>query len=168
MIPPSFPFMTIAALKRKFEALNTDVVSQQAVATTAEHIVTENKRQLYDGKLATGADIGPSYLNDPYFKSKESAQRYSNWKDKITPNPKRKKGIPNLYIDGTFYRSIEVKVDVKKIRYGSKTDLGRKIKNKFTGEIYGLGGEYKISYVQTHLKPEFLKGITAATGLKFK
>src|SRR5258708_7633887 len=99
---------TFIDLKKKFEALNTDKIITKIMDDTQVQLLEENKEQMYDGKLKTGGNITPSYLEDPYFKSRESAQRYSDWKDRITPNPERESGVPNLFINGKFYDSLKI------------------------------------------------------------
>ena len=157
---------TVANLLRKFQTLNPDAVSERAVAQTKDQLLTINKRQLFDGKLRTGQDLSPTYLEDPYFKTPAAAQRYSDWKDRITPNPKRKKGVANLFIDGTYHGSIEITVDGDIIHYGSTFAHADAIEAEFTENIYGVGGEYKSEYLDGSLRPAFKGLMEAATGLK--
>jgi hypothetical protein len=150
-------------LIKKFEALTFDEVAAQSVDQTKDKIVSENLDQLYAGKNSTGQDITPSYFNDPYFKSQESAQRYSDWKDKITPSQKRKSGTPNLYINGAYHKSINVIVQGLNIRYDSSFSEASQIENKYDN-LYGLGGEFKRAYLDI-LQPVFIGKIKALVGL---
>ena len=104
------------------------------IENTKEQILIKNKQQLMEGIKGDGNEITPSYLNDPYFKTKESAQRYSNWKDKITPNSKRKSGTPNLYINGFYHNTIEINVKGEKIITENKTTIGKKVKIELIGQ----------------------------------
>jgi hypothetical protein len=83
--------------------------------------------QLLCGTDGTGRYLEPTYDNDPYFQRKhwrhtdedgtvyEGAAGYKAWKMKITPpqaNQDLKLGarpdeVPNLFIDGTFYNTID-------------------------------------------------------------
>lgn len=138
-------------LKAAKEVLNT--TAENAIDLTKEIYTRENTEQMLEGKNRYGEDLSPSYLNDPYFKSKESAQRYSDWKDRITPNPKRKKGVPNLYIVGTYHKSITSRVINGRIVVESTFDAANKIENKYNG-LYGLSTPFQIDYVKK-MRPIF-------------
>lgn len=157
---------TIANLLRKFETLDTDKVSAVAVDQTKGQLLDENKAQLYAGKLNTGQNLSPTYQQDPYFKSPASAQRYSDWKDSITPNSERESGVPNLFIKGTFFASISIVVDGELINFDSFFAPASDIERKFTANIYGLGGKYKQEYVNKDLRPAFKSEMERSTGLK--
>lgn len=148
--------ITIADMERRALALKQSIetLTVKAIDQTKEQLLEANRDQLYDGKNRLGQDITPGYLDDPYFKTKESAQRYSDWKDTITPNPDRTKGIPNLYIVGTYHKSIKIDVSGLSIVY-TATFRGEDIERKYGENIYGLGGERKVRYTQGVLKPVY-------------
>lgn len=157
---------TIANLLRNFSALDTDKVSAVAVDQTKGQLLDENKAQLFAGKLNTGQNLSPTYQEDPYFKTPAAAQRYSDWKDRITPNSERESGVPNLFINGTFFASISIAVDGQIITFDSSFAPSVAIAQKFTDAIYGLGGKYKQEYVEQDLRPVFKVGMEQAIGLK--
>ena len=74
------------------------------------------KDQLYAGLDGDEKDLRPTYFEDPYFKSRASAENYSKWKDALSQRGEsifapRKRGTPNLIITGTaFYNRIRVDV----------------------------------------------------------
>lgn len=149
---------TISKLISNLSSVKLENVLQEEIADKSEELLDAQRNQLLEGKLSTGLDITPSYLDDPFFKSRESAQRYSNWKDKITPNPKRKKGTPNLYIIGTLHSSISVALTAKSAVF----DLAFKkpdIISKFTENILGLNEEKAAEYSQNHIAPGATKRI---------
>lgn len=127
-------------------------------------LVEYNKEQMLEGKNRFGSDL-PSYLSDPYFKTPEAALRYSKWKDKITPNPKRKSGIMNFYIVGRYHNSITATINSGRINYDA-TFLGREIESKYGDEMYGLGGEIKKDFIKEKLRPVFNQKVSDAIGLK--
>ena len=135
-------------------------VCSDAVAQTKDDLLKINKEQLYDGKLKTGADLSPTYLDDPYFKTPASAKRYSDWKDQITPNSKRKSGVPNLFITGVFYDSLSISISGLDIKTDSSFHSASDIESKFSTDIFGLGGEYKEEYLDM-IKPIVLEDLTA-------
>jgi len=151
-----------------FKAMNLQDIAEEVLNTTGPIALEANKDQLYDGKLSTGEDISPTYLEDPYFKSKESAQRYSDWKDEITPNKRRKKGVSNLFINGAYYASIQVQAKGGGLLYRSSFTDAADIESKFSLDVYGLGGEYRDSFLEDNLVPEWQQRIESETGLKFK
>lgn len=144
---------TINNLLTAVEKIDIGQTCSASVDTTKNDYLQKNRDQLFDGKTKSGADLSPSYLDDPYFKSPEAAQRYSDWKDRITPNDKRKKGVPNLFINGTFYRSLLVQVQGEEIKTESTFSESSDIVSKFSGDIYGLGGSYKSEYIVENLAP---------------
>lgn len=109
-----------------------------------------------EGKGRDGTDLSPTYLEDPYFKTKEAAQRYSDWKDKITPNPIRKSGVPNLYINGFYHNSIGLTITSTSLNFVSKSYMGSDIERKFGERIHGLNTEKRIIYVSGFLRPDFM------------
>lgn len=154
-------------MKKRFEALNTDKVINEVVQDSTGELADLNRDQMYDGKTKDGNNITPSYLDDPYFKSRESAKRYSDWKDKITPSSKRSPGTPNLFINGRYHNSIRVVASSDKVTFQTQDPAARSIEAKFD-KIYGLGGEYKKNFLKDTLQPKIKEKITKATGLKFK
>lgn len=134
-------------------------ICSDAVADTKEDLLRINKEQLYDGKLKTGADLSPTYLDDPYFKTPASAKRYSDWKDQITPNSKRKSGVPNLFITGVFYDSLSISISGMDVDVDSSFSKATDIESKFSTAIFGLGGEYKEDYLEI-VKPVVFEDLT--------
>lgn len=150
---------TIKSFKQKLERLNVADEAGKAIATTTTELVDFNRQQMMEGKRRDGNDISPSYLEDPWFKSLKQAQAYSNWKDRITPNPERKKGVPNLFIVGTYHNTIEAFMRDKKIVFHSTFDGAADIEKTFGDEIYGLNAEKRVEYIKEFLRPEFIKNI---------
>lgn len=160
--------MTILELYNRVSQLDTDKIITESVDETKDVILASNKEQLLEGKLSTGADISPTYQEDPFFKTPEAAQRYSDWKDKITPNPNRKPGVPNLFINGFFHNSIKIELQGDAITYSSNVALGGKIQSKYGDNIYGLNANFKSQYLDNYLSPLIRQQIESFTGLKFR
>lgn len=138
-------------------------ISQDSIIQVKDELLTLNKEQMYDGKRADGQDIAPSYFNDPYFKQPGAGQRYSAWKDKITPNPKRSSGTPNLFINGTYYDTITITVLKDRIEYNSNFEQGA-LEQKYGPKIYSLGGEYRQRWIE-FLQPVFMNNVRDACKL---
>jgi hypothetical protein len=150
---------TLSDLKKRLLSLKGKelTLASEAIQENDEKILSLNRQQLFDGKKSDGSDLSPTYLNDPYFKTREAAQRYSDWKDKITPNSKRKKGVPNLFINGYFHNSIEVDIDKKGLSFSSN-ELGIDIVPKFGGDIFGLNSESRVELNKT-VEPLFISKV---------
>lgn len=158
---------TIRGLYNKFLTVDPDKIARETIEGTEEEIRQYNLQQLLDGKTNQGTDIHPTYLEDPFFKTLEQAQAYSEWKDRISPRSNRKSGVPNLYINGYYHSTRQVKIVGDKIvynsTYGEITDIDQKYKN-----IDGLSPDSRKKYIPFVLRPAFKHHIEAATGLKMK
>lgn len=144
--------------------MDTNVVAIDVMKANIDVLGEINQQQLYAGKRRDGLDLFPTYQNDPYFDSPEAAQRYSDWKDRITPNPKRRPGVPNLFINGYYYSRRTNTISGDKIVFDNDyIDLAE----KYGDEINGLGGEYKIEFKDLFLMPAFKEEIKKLIGLKF-
>lgn len=148
--------ITASALLEKWTQIDVELIAEVSVANTKEEMLDLNLEQMMEGKTKEGTDISPSYLEDPYFKSRESAQRYSDWKDKITPNPKRKKGVPNYYINGQYHSSIEIEVNGESIDFSSSFSGAADIAQKTGGKLFGLNAEKRVPYIDNYLRKEFM------------
>jgi hypothetical protein len=131
--------MNFLTLHRNFTTLIGEL-NQLVLDSAMEEklfIAELNREQLWNGETSNEGTISPKYSQDPYFKSPEAAARYAAWKNKITPSPKRDIDTPNLYINGTYHRSIYTKRDKDGITTDSNIALGQKIQTKFKN-IKGL------------------------------
>lgn len=147
---------TIKQFKKRVQNLNAGAVAQKSLTATADQLLELNSQQMLDGKRRDGQDISPTYLEDPFFKSKKQAQAYSDWKDRITPSSVRKKGVPNLYINGTYHGSIEVDVSGEALLFSSSFPGASDIDRTFP-LIHGLNSEYRTIYVTDSLRPKFME-----------
>jgi hypothetical protein len=159
---------TIRGLYNKLLTVDPDKIARETMEGTEEEIRQYNLQQLIDGKTNQGTDISPSYLEDPFFKTREDAQAYSDWKDRISPRSNRRPGVPNLYINGYYHSTRDVKIVGDKIVYRSAfgeifTDIDEKYKN-----LDGLNPESRAKYIPFVLRPVFNHLIQQATGLKMK
>lgn len=89
-------------------------------------VETAIREQLYAGLDGDENELTPTYTGDPYFYQRyknprtavREAERYRDWKNDITPPEEshhmhfrpRDWDTPNLFIDGTFHRSIRASV----------------------------------------------------------
>lgn len=156
---------TILAFKKRVQALKPVEAAKAALVTTGDRLVEINREQMLEGKRKDGNDISPTHLEDPFFENVEEAIGYSEWKDTITPHPKRKSGVPNLYIDGTFHRSITMDVTGDSLKFRSTFAAAAEIERKFA-LIYGLNSEKRAFYINGWLRKEFVETIKQSLKLR--
>ncbi len=158
--------MTIKGLNSRLKKMNTNNIIDETMKENLDALEAKNRDQLLAGKNRSGDDIFPTYLQDPYFKTPQAAQRYSDWKDKITPGHGRKSGVPNLYITGQYHKSRNISISGDVIHYEA-TFLGPEIDKKYGSQVAGLGGDFKKEFISETLRPTLNKKITNAIGVKF-
>lgn len=160
--------MTIKGLLRKAEDLQAkyQIAIVGVFVDNVTYLGILNKQQLLAGRRSDGQEITPGYLEDPYFKTRAQAQAYSDWKDRITPNPLRRPGVPNLFINGYYHDSRHITILGEKIIYHADYK-GEEIEQKYGDEINGVGGDFKVAFLQLHIRPSLQVEFTNIIGLKF-
>lgn len=148
-------------------ALDHNKIAQETMEGTEDELNQYNLQQLLDGKTNQGTDISPTYLEDPFFKTQEQAQAYSDWKDRISPPSNRRKGVPNLFINGYYHSTRKVVIQGERIvfssPYGEQHGFEEKYKN-----LDGLNPDSRKKFIPEVLQPMFNHLIQQATGLKIK
>jgi hypothetical protein len=147
-------------LSNNLKTLNLVEMIQRLMQEDEPLLLALQKDQLYAGQDANGDSLRPSYLEDPYFKSRDAAQRYSDWKDRLdqrTPNEifhKRPAGTPNLIITGTwFYNTLVADVGNGKLVLRSDSWLFPKLETKYGNALLGLNQTALRYYVEEILFP---------------
>lgn len=143
-----------------------DIVSEagKIVQDNKQQVLELNKDQLWAGENTEGMPIRPSYFEDPFFKTKQQARAYANWKQKITPNPNRHYGTPNLYINGYYYRSLDMRVQGTEVVYTSTLIGGEDIDAQYQN-IRGLSPINMQRFINTKILPELIQALNNAIGL---
>lgn len=140
------------------------------IRTTLEEnevdLLNRQSKQLLRGLASDGGYLQPYYSEDPYFKSRESANRYAEWKKTLTyPRHKedRPTDVPNLYINGKFHSEIEVEFHSDDLQFVGGTATARDIMGKYGEENFGLTdeswSEVADEYLTESLKQELLNKI---------
>lgn len=144
--------MTLGTLLDKVKAvqqgLQTGEYMREALRPREQLIMSHQYQQLFDGKASNGEDIRPYYTEDikprGYFRSRESAERYAQWKLNGIPYPyraDRNPDAPNLYITGKFHEELGVKFLQDTIVIGAKTIYAANIVAKYGLSTFGLTGD---------------------------
>jgi hypothetical protein len=123
---------------------------QEIVSSHPEKLSDLQRDQMMEGRGVDGEFIRPFYSENPYFKSKESADRYANWKQKITPNPQRPKDVPNLYINGYFHDSLYTKFMGNEFEMESNASFGDNVFNVHKN-AQGLNEEKRLLFLNVLL-----------------
>lgn len=152
---------TALTILKKLESINVKDAAAKSILGTEEKYGELLKDQLLHGKGSDGEDLKPGYLEDPYFKSRESAERYLKWKERISPNVGRNPNAPNLYITGVYHDSLSVKTNYDGVQISSSAPFSFNIEQKYGGKESILGGEFRKEYVFKTVRPEFVKQIKA-------
>lgn len=142
-------------LSQNLKTLNLVEIIQSLMQEDEELLLSLQKDQLYAGQDANGDGLRPTYQDDPYFKTRDAAQRYSDWKDRLeqrTHNPlfvKRPPGTPNLIITGGwFYNTLVADVGNGKLVIRSDSWLIGKLESKYGQYLLGLSSVALTYYVE--------------------
>lgn len=88
-------------------------IVQSALSSYEGDMIRMQQEQLFAGLRSDGKQLTPSILEDPFFRSKKSAERYAQRKKRLMigfPNEnKRRFATPNLYINGYFHEGFYIK-----------------------------------------------------------
>jgi hypothetical protein len=118
----------------------------QTLRENKKVVLDLQESQLLSGQDANGKWLTPSYLNDPFFKSRESAERYRQRKIKKSALHEGLKRYdifgrngghtPNLIYSDTvrksqFYRQLKVEVADETLRIHSSWSKAPNVENKY-------------------------------------
>lgn len=160
--------MTLHEMQRRLKGFS--IVSEMAdsVEETKDEIISLNRMQLLRGLTKEGDYLSPKYSEDPFFKSKESAQRYAAWKKKIEPvKTDRPEDVPNLFITGVFHNEIKIDVNASEYTFSNSASFASSVEGKFK-DIYGMTTESKSeTYIPEYLLPAVKKKVINKLGFKF-
>lgn len=139
----------LGVLSDRLSQLSTELVGfmRESMKNEETNIIDLQRTQLLSGKRADGKDITPLYTEDSYFKSAESAQRYADWKAKMTYPKKVERNplAPNLYIagvknEGRFHSELGVEFREDEMEFVGTTAYSKKIMAKYP-DTFGLTDE---------------------------
>lgn len=127
------------------DGLQTGELVRDTIVRHPDDILELQKQQLFSGLASNGEDIRPYYSEDlkpaGYFKSAESAKRYSAWKETGINYPyaaNRNPDAPNLYINGRFHDELGVQFDAQTVSVVGTTGYSKGIVAKYGIQTFGL------------------------------
>ena len=158
---------TIKQVKEKFEraynALPRAIADK--VMQTQDVLLDLNRDQLLSGRNADGETITPSYTQDPFFKSREQAERYLKIKQGLESEhkgrmrfvqlcPEKGSDTPNLIVNGRlFHNYFFIKVTNEAYKIGSTGEAAADIESKYNNRVFGLAPKSKEFYYFGFIRP---------------
>lgn len=148
--------------------VNTMLQSEEVRDVCSNHsedILDMVRIQLLEGKAANGENLRPSYSEDlqpgGFFKSRESAKRYADWKLTISYPAQvgRDPDTPNLYINGKFHSELDLKVGDSAMMVDGSTAYADRIMDKYGKQNFGLTDENCNILAKDYLYPTLIKKI---------
>lgn len=139
----------------------------KAVNDNRDVILSLNKDQMLLGRNAEGKEFTPSYLNDDYFRTPESAMRYAEMKYRLeaehktrisnpTLYPSKGKDTPNLIVTGLFQDGMFIETDKDSFTIDSNYIESAEIEQKYGGLVFGLSPESKVFFYDHYLKKKLI------------
>ena len=132
-------------VKEVNDGLQTGELIRNVVVTHPDDILELQRQQLFSGLTSTGEDIRPYYSEDlkpsGFFRSKESAARYTAWKKDGISYPyraNRNPDAPNLYINGRFHDELGVQFAADTVGVVPTTSYASNIVAKYGISTFGL------------------------------
>ena len=142
--------MTISSLLENAKAVQSGLqgsLVREVLQMHGTEIVEQQRIQLLEGKNSHGEDIHPLYTEDikprGWFKTRESAQRYADWKQTISYpySVRRNPNAPNLYITGVFHDDLGVDFGSDAVAIIPDTAYAANIMSKYGRGMFGLSME---------------------------
>lgn len=161
--------MTISSLLANAKAVQSGLqgsLVREVLQMHGTEIVEQQRIQLLEGKNSHGEDIHPFYTEDVkprgWFKTKESAQRYADWKQTISYpySVRRNPNAPNLYITGVFHDDLGVNFGSDAVEIIPDTAYAANIMSKYGRGMFGLSFEkWGVIFGEKGAKDELIEKI---------
>ena len=129
------------------DGMQTGRLAREVLMRHGDHIVEQQRIQLFMGKGSDGRDLHPFYSEDVqprgYFKSGASARQYAAWKQTISYpyQVQRNPDAPNLYITGVFHDDLNVEFGSDSLSIVPDSAYAANIMAKYGFGIFGLNAE---------------------------
>lgn len=143
---------------KNIEALDVEETAVQSLDNKKHEALQLNLVQMFRGLKATTGYISPRYSEDPFFKTRQQALLYAQWKMKISPHTDRPEDVPNLFINGRYHQSIEITASKEGYNFSSEDKNAKDIEETFK-EIYGLNAESREYFIEDNLYPDMLEKV---------
>jgi hypothetical protein len=84
---------------QRWKQLNFEALAMQHIEAVKGYIASLNRSQMTKG-LGNDGEYMPTYLEDPFFKTRAQAIGYMNYKRKVSPNTQKPAEVRDYYING--------------------------------------------------------------------
>lgn len=148
----------------KLRAFDFGQEMTKIVEDNEDKIEDLQREQMLEGRGVDGDYIHPFYSENPWFKKPGAALRYAQWKQKITPNPKRPLDVPNLFVDGTFHKSLFVEVNAPMFEVKTDASFGDDV-FAVHQNAQGLDEDSRMQFAEEVTLPEIKESLLEKTGL---
>lgn len=152
---------------------NIDNKIASIVEENKDVLLSINKDQLLLGRDSEGNILSPSYIEDPYFKTKEHAESYARMKYALESKhnhriwfpaqyPDKDRNTPNLIVRGNFQDEMYITTGKDEFKINSTYIDSNDIDNKYKGKVFGIAPRYReyfyIEFMKDDLK-RYLYGL---------
>jgi len=168
------PFLImIRDLMDRFEWLQdrigeTPVLVGGIVEEYDDVILSLNRDQLLSGRNTEGMPLTPGYLDDPYFNSRDAAERYARMKYALESQhrarmwnpqlfPDKDSNTPNLIVRGDFQDGMYINTTKDSYGIGSTYHSSNDIETKYHHRVFGLAEVSKSYFWNNFLGPSLKK-----------
>ena len=145
-------------------------VINSVVSSKKDVLLSLNRDQMLLGRNSDGEVLGPSYLQDPYFKTPEKAKNYAEMKYKLegvhnnmitNPQlfPNKNKDTPNLIVTGPFQDSMFILLGENEYEIGSTYIDTPDIESKYNHKVFGIAPESRAYFYRQWLLPVLIKSL---------
>jgi hypothetical protein len=142
---------TVSQVIRNVRAVGQQEIAQESIQATAPQYLEKQKAQLSEGLNKDGSPILPKYAPRTVQIKKRKGQRTD---------------VVTLRDTGDFYQDTFLDVRDSSFVIDSANPKTQDLLDKYGEDIFGIGGDFKASYVNEDLKPVFQKSIKQAMKLK--
>lgn len=153
----------IEAITEKWRSVNLEREAIAIAQNNTDEIADLNRQQLLAGKDSTGQSL-PLYTEDTFFKTKEAATRYMNWKRHISPNKDKPADVMDFFISGYTHKGIFATIAGSEITLKNNTLFANSIQNKTKGLAWGLNSESEAKVWSQILRAPLIARIVTITG----
>lgn len=149
--------MTIKGMLEKVRTVNLRAEVPEIILRTSSEILELNKQQLYQEGIRSDGITLREYRNFDYAAYKHSL------------NPAPGPGIPDLYLEGSYYRGFQVfNITSRSFDINSTDSKAESLEERFGEQVYGLTQKSRKVYALGVFFDGIKAYITGKTGLRFK
>lgn len=150
---------------RRLESINEEEIIARIAKQNEKLFADFNRAQLREGKDNTGNYL-PSYLEDPYFKTKQGSWNYMMWKSGISPNKDKPIHIADFYIRGDYHESIDAIISGTDVTTQSYHKIAEDISRKTSYKALGINPDSAVKIYNGYIHPSLLQEVSSKTGIK--